>query len=117
MSYPTVAVASVMLIAGTLSPQGGKQPQLLRGIAFRGQISYGLYVFHLAILHLIQTYGLHPLLTAPVALVCTVVVAVLSYYFLESPLLRLKERFARVRSRPVDPVFESPVDLVNAAAG
>lgn len=48
----------------------------------------------------------NPLLRFPVALVCTVLVAGLSYRFLETPFLRLKERFSQLR-----PVKSTP-DLV-----
>jgi peptidoglycan/LPS O-acetylase OafA/YrhL len=40
----------------------------------------------------------HPLLQFPIAVACTVIAAGLSYRFLETPFLRLKERFSQLRS-------------------
>jgi peptidoglycan/LPS O-acetylase OafA/YrhL len=41
------------------------------------------------------------LLQSVVALALTIALAAASYRWLESPFLRMKERFARVQSRPV----------------
>jgi peptidoglycan/LPS O-acetylase OafA/YrhL len=40
----------------------------------------------------------HPLLQFPIAVAGTVLVAGLSYRFLETPFLKLKERFSQLRS-------------------
>jgi len=112
--YPMATVASVLIIVGALTPLGGKHSPLLGKLAYLGQISYGLYVFHVAMLQLAGIYGLHPLLQALFGLAGTIAVAALSYHFLESPFLRLKDRFTRVRSRPVSAVFQSSRDLAPA---
>jgi peptidoglycan/LPS O-acetylase OafA/YrhL len=39
----------------------------------------------------------HPLFQFPIATACTVLVAGLSYRFLETPFLRLKEKFSQLR--------------------
>jgi peptidoglycan/LPS O-acetylase OafA/YrhL len=72
--------------------------RVLRGpvLTFVGRISYGLYLYHFPI------YGLFGLLrhqpvnveTAAAAVAVSFVVASLSFYLLEQPILRLKERFA-----------------------
>ncbi len=80
-------------------------------MVYLGRISYGLYVFHLLALqladHLVFSL-LHvrkPLIAIPVkgavALLLTIALAAASYRFLETPFLKLKERFAVVLSRPV----------------
>jgi peptidoglycan/LPS O-acetylase OafA/YrhL len=54
----------------------------------------------------------HPLLQFPIAVASAVLVAGLSYRFLETPFLRLKERFSQLRSAKspkVNPVASVPV--------
>ena len=81
-----------------------------RVTAFLGNISYGLYVYHvfvlLAILHLFKAVGYtasgNPLVFNAVlytsVVTLSITVAGLSYRFFETPFLRLKERFTIVRS-------------------
>jgi peptidoglycan/LPS O-acetylase OafA/YrhL len=76
---------------------------------YLGKISYGLYVFHVLWLglarHLLGRFMSSPmaLQTAAMslALPATVLTAMLSYRYLESPFLRVKKRFTVVLSRPV----------------
>jgi peptidoglycan/LPS O-acetylase OafA/YrhL len=71
-----------------------------------GKISYGLYMLHPTAI-LIALSLLHPvrggqLLAAKgLGFVLTVVLALVSYRWVESPFLRLKDKFATVLSRPV----------------
>lgn len=79
-------------------------------IVWLGQISYGLYVFHEFGLGLIRWLeGRLPAFIPEPSLVLillgpatTVALASASYYFFERPFLRLKHRWTRVPSRPVD---------------
>lgn len=76
-----------------------------------GQISYGLYVFHLSSILLSgimlrRIFNLHhePIIIAPkilVALYLCIVLAELSYRYIETPFLKLKQRYTLVPSRPV----------------
>ncbi len=96
-------------------------------ITYLGKISFGLYVFHvpvlLAVNHLLGStrFALnsgsghsgtnlwHVLgVRVPLSLGLTTGLAALSYRFLETPFLRLKERFAFVHSRPMQ---TSPLSL------
>jgi peptidoglycan/LPS O-acetylase OafA/YrhL len=82
--------------------------QLVRGrwVVRLGKISYGLYMLHVTAI-LIALNLLHPiwgwqLLAAKgLGFVITVLLALASYRWIESPFLRLKDRFATVLSRPV----------------
>jgi peptidoglycan/LPS O-acetylase OafA/YrhL len=82
--------------------------KLLRGswVVQLGKISYGLYMLHLTGI-LIMLSLFHPawgwqLLAAKgLGFVMTVVLALASYRWVESPFLRLKDKFATVLSRPV----------------
>ncbi len=78
------------------------QPILVR----LGVVSYGLYVYHLFFLTYLNkvlptTHGLGFVLWWVLSFSCTVITALLSYRWLESPFLKLKERFTVVNSRPV----------------
>lgn len=102
LTYPAIAIASVMLIAASRSDT--KPSALARPIIYLGRISYGLYVFHAACIALLRYRG-EPSVTAYAASVLeafllTVVIAAVSYEFLEKPFLLLKERFTVIPSRP-----------------
>jgi peptidoglycan/LPS O-acetylase OafA/YrhL len=69
-----------------------------KSLLYLGKISYGLYVFHILGL-MYQGRHWHGALAA---LTTKIVLASLSYKFLESPFLRLKEKYEVVLSRPVN---------------
>jgi len=76
-------------------------------LRYLGKISYGLYVYHFPIVFFaarIRGLGIEePLakpLTALIALVATVLIASLSYFLMEKPLLSLKERFFSLKMPP-----------------
>lgn len=107
-SYLLVALCCLCLLWACLESPRYK-PRLLttRATVYLGKISYGLYVFHVLGLKVGGSLVVRlrlPLVEvcAPVAsLLITVLLAGLSYRFLETPFLRLKERFAVVQSRPI----------------
>ena len=75
-------------------------------LIYLGKISYGLYVLHefahfCAILIVPASTPVMVLVQSIVGLTLTILLASASYRWLESPFLRLKERFAHVQSRPV----------------
>jgi peptidoglycan/LPS O-acetylase OafA/YrhL len=79
-----------------------------RPLVYLGKISYGLYAYHMLALTLMgQALGgrsgtpLRFLAFWCGGLIITLSLASLSYRWLESPFLRLKEHFAVIRSRPV----------------
>ncbi len=90
ITYPLAAAASVAIIFGVLGARLGSR---LNPGAYLGKISYGLYVLHVAAIRVVPS----PILALPL----TIAMAALSYRYLESPFLRLKERFAHVSSRVV----------------
>ena len=81
-------------------------------IVWLGRVSYGLYVFHVFALHMvehafarlrvtsIQTSIFNLLSQVVLGLAVTIVLAALSYRFLEKPFLHYKEHFTVIRSRP-----------------
>jgi len=104
LGYPVMALGSVALLLAVLSRNSP-----VRGgpLVYLGRISYGLYVFHILGL-MISDYTVHDqtawfgryLLRVSVALAATIAMASVSYYGLESPFLRLKQKFTHVLSRP-----------------
>jgi len=104
LGHPFMALASVAVLLSVL----GSQHRLLRNatLLYLGKISYGLYVLHefahfcaIRLVHA-STPGM-VVAQSIVGLALTIVLAAASYRWLESPFLRLKERFAHVQSRPV----------------
>jgi peptidoglycan/LPS O-acetylase OafA/YrhL len=78
-------------------------------LRYLGKISYGMYVYHLALIWFV--WNLVDELTKSemavwikpaIALPATIVVATLSYYFLEMPILNLKDRFFAWSKTPND---------------
>ena len=133
LGYPVAAIGAVALFLATLRPQPEGDPHPLTGdphppavgecgeqvrpriwpqwatspLIYLGQISYGLYVFHIIGL-MTSDYTVHHqdsslpryLFRNSVAFAVTVVLASISYRRLETPFLSLKQRFSRVPSRP-----------------
>ncbi len=119
LSGASIVAGYAMITAGCaglmLSLLGLERPLPAR-LIYLGQISFGLYVFHLLAIEamfgfertFVASLGLtgfaHAgagLAAAAGALGLTVAMAVVSYRNLETPFLRLKERFSVIASRPV----------------
>jgi peptidoglycan/LPS O-acetylase OafA/YrhL len=114
IGYQLVGLGCALFLAGFLGISRSFTP---RPLLYLGKISYGLYVFHylcrdiaVAILrqgaHATRWTGrlqvlLHGSAVLAIALLFTIILAALSYRFLEQPFLRLKERFTFVGSRAV----------------
>jgi peptidoglycan/LPS O-acetylase OafA/YrhL len=102
--YLLVGLGCLALFLGFL---GATIPPWARGLVYLGKISYGLYVFHLLCAIMIEWFAKNVLhhehwpLSFPFALLLTILFASLSYRFVESPFLRLKERFVFIQSRRV----------------
>jgi peptidoglycan/LPS O-acetylase OafA/YrhL len=101
LTYPLAAAACVAILFGSFRPEGVRAYRIL---AYLGKISYGLYVFHVAAIRMVQTIT-GPSLAGPIVLLIafalTVAAAALSYRYLESPFLRWKIRYAHVETRTV----------------
>ena len=79
-------------------------------MAYVGVVSYGMYMFNTLVIDCLEPIfhrlgPHHPLLQFPIAAALTILVAGLSYRFLETPFLRLKERFSRLQPA------KAPLDL------
>jgi peptidoglycan/LPS O-acetylase OafA/YrhL len=76
-------------------------------LQYLGKISYGLYVYHLGCIlvmdkvFIMDPGVLHAVLRVFVAFAFTVAVSAVSYAIIEKPFLNLKRRFTFIESRPV----------------
>jgi peptidoglycan/LPS O-acetylase OafA/YrhL len=102
---PLEAGAFVILVARTATGFGGYTARFLShpGLVFAGRISYGLYIYHILVAMLFQRWlpsQLRFLITTPslrlmVFGMATVVVAALSWRFIEQPIGRFRSRTTR----------------------
>ena len=100
VSFPLAAVASVLVLYGLIGVRW--RPGRVGAVfVYLGKISFGLYVFHMAFVELFIEAQLSPARKTVAALLCTIAAAMLSYHGMERPFLKMKERFAVVRSREV----------------
>ena len=96
-----VAIGSVAFLRAAIGVKF-HPPVLVR----LGVVSYGLYVYHEFFLHYLGmlpalNHGWRVILWWLSSFAATTLAALASYRWLETPFLRLKERFAVVRSRPI----------------
>ena len=93
-AQPVANVAGLGVILAVIRGSG-LLPRLLRlrPLVFVGTISYGLYLWNVPILMLPSNSSI--ISSAEVKLVLTVVVVLLSYRYVERPLLRRKSRWSR----------------------
>jgi peptidoglycan/LPS O-acetylase OafA/YrhL len=98
-TYPVVTLGSVAMLISFLGalPQGRRWPGF-GALTHLGRVSYGLYVFHVLAIGLMWEQKSLGSLQVPAAFALTVVLALVSYQWLERPFLKLKERFAAVPS-------------------
>jgi peptidoglycan/LPS O-acetylase OafA/YrhL len=98
-----VAIGGALLLLSMLRNGSGSN----RVLAYLGRISYGLYVFHVLGLlisdHVVADQTANQwryALRAGVALAATIAMSAISFRWLETPFLSLKQRFTHVLSRP-----------------
>jgi peptidoglycan/LPS O-acetylase OafA/YrhL len=107
LGRPLVAVAAAGLLIATIGAPAADAKILTNSLLiYLGRISYGLYVYHAAGLlvasHFFRTNSVRGFAAFALSgLALTVIFSMISYRWLESPFLKLKERFSVVRSRPV----------------
>ena len=101
VGFSVIALLSTAVILRTLTPASRFFKIFsLRPLRWIGRVSYGAYVFHDVPRLRYEYLARHNLwLTAGIGLVCTLVLAGLSYRFFESPFLRLKDRLAPAETR------------------
>lgn len=97
MGYILIPVLMAVLLTQWIALSGSKLWSWLDSpvVRYCGRISYSIYLYHWFVdwAILFKMPGLSPGMRVLIALPCSVAVASLSYYFVERPFLRLKERF------------------------
>lgn len=99
------AAATVGMVWHLIIVPDGLMARLLsrRPLVFVGRISYGLYLYHLPIFQLVQSWQLGFVRTLSLEVGGTVAVSVASWYLLESPVQRLVARRWPHRPASADP--------------
>lgn len=106
---PGLLIAGVGLSLLLVAVLGVTLPSWMSPFIYLGKISFGLYLLHTICIHFViwaaqAWFGLehgHFAMKWLVALPLSALIAHLSYRYLESPFLRLKERFTVIESRGV----------------
>jgi len=91
VGYALVAISCGLLIIAF------QQLPAPRPFIYSGRISYGLYVFHLPVLAAVTSH-VRGLTGSVLTLLLTYGVSVISYHYFETPFLRLKRRFERIKT-------------------
>ena len=98
IAFPLADIGALMLFLAFLGARIAWQP-----LVYLGQISYGLYVYHLLALDVTKVALLKFTGNCPfwergiIGLLVTTALAALSYRYLEKPFLRLKDRLVVYR--------------------
>ena len=116
MIYPISSLCCILIVISIYGVQGVPWNNVfLKGWAYLGRISYGLYVFHMLAITwvILQLYdkGIYrgeaigmfawiKLASFAATLIGTIFLAWISYTFLEGPFLKLKKRYTHVPSAP-----------------
>lgn len=92
-AQPLLDIACAGLVASLAVAGGSRLARILsfRPLVATGLVSYGVYLFHYPIVRAFST-GADPLLVGATTVALSVVLAALSYRFLEAPLRKLKTR-------------------------
>jgi peptidoglycan/LPS O-acetylase OafA/YrhL len=100
VAFIVFGVTSLLLLVPAVFDGGRGFPRRLVGnrcVAWLGLVSYGIFLWHVAVIHALDRWGpdlrFVPLLALTVAI--TVPIAAASYYLVERPLLRFK--YQRIR--------------------
>jgi peptidoglycan/LPS O-acetylase OafA/YrhL len=100
--FTAIAVMAAVVITQVVSPEPGHLQRLLAlpPIVAIGKISYGIYLWHYPILRYVPTVLMSRLhighmLAICIAVAMSIIVAALSYRFIEAPFLRKKQALGR----------------------
>ena len=118
-------VAALCLLPSVLTPARDGLPQRVlrcRPLAWIGLVSFGIYLYHLPVLGAINRLDLRPpvpqvtLSYAIVALPATLALAAASYYVIERPVLRLKNRGSKRPRRDRAAALEPAAPMLAASS-
>jgi peptidoglycan/LPS O-acetylase OafA/YrhL len=99
----SLAIGAILIVLVLWPPAWALRMLRARPLTWIGRISYGVYLWHWPIREIlcpnIQTA---PIWRIVVTVAVSITVAALSFYFVETPFLRLKERFVRSKSEKME---------------
>jgi peptidoglycan/LPS O-acetylase OafA/YrhL len=101
ISYLLAGLSTSMLLYAILNSSYLKKIFSYKPLVFLGKRSYGLYVYHTFASSVTSGYSENVLLSFIIAMSFTVLLAVVSYKFIETPFLKWKKKFEIVKSRPI----------------
>jgi len=107
------AASTALALAALLANPNNFFAKVLRlpPLVWTGRLSYGLYLWHFFVFAFIAgLFGSYEPRIIPIQMAATFSIAALSYYLLERPCLKLKNRFTVIKTRV--PTSPSPVESV-----
>ncbi len=115
--FTVVSGAAAVMVLATAEDSWALQPLMeAPWLRLLGKVSYGLYLWHELSLRIAFSLfrGHGPLIVGGIGLVITAVTTTASWYLVEQPFLRLKERFARPGATEIAaPVVVAPAPKRN----
>jgi peptidoglycan/LPS O-acetylase OafA/YrhL len=96
LGYAGAAIGCVLILFSFWNTDTRFPPFIL----YLGKISYGLYVWHMLNFYILDHFFKHATLLKPLTLFPTIAMAMISYHYLETPFLKLKNKFTYIRNRP-----------------
>jgi peptidoglycan/LPS O-acetylase OafA/YrhL len=119
--FALVCIGTAILIMDLLLfPSGFSKLFEFRPLVWIGKISYGLYLWHYPIFEASKLLKdrMSPLTYGLIGLVVTFLVAIVSYYLVEQPFLKLRRRYSETKSRPASESLSSyMLNTADAEAG
>jgi peptidoglycan/LPS O-acetylase OafA/YrhL len=109
LSYTFVGLSTSLVIFSVLNNDFLKKIFSQKIIVFLGKRSYGLYLYHLlsieVVSYLFTKINLLPTVnlvaTFFISMLFTVIISIISYKLIETPFLKLKQKYGIINSRPI----------------
>jgi peptidoglycan/LPS O-acetylase OafA/YrhL len=94
--FTVVSAAAALIIVQLIAQPTRPALRLLRWrpLVWVGRLSYGLYLWNFPVCYILTRPGWPRAALIPLQVLGTVAAASLSFYFIEQPFLRMKDRFA-----------------------
>ena len=93
VKYPLITYVYSAVISAVMTHRSVASPFELRALRYTGKYSYAMYVMHMVFVEALASTHLALPIRIGLTLAGTFAAALLSWYLLEAPFLRLKEHF------------------------